>query len=335
MAGKFNLADHIHPAREGVRDIEVITSELLEAKRVGGEAILTVGQRLIEAKAVLSHGEWLPWLGERAEFSERTANRFMRLAREWSNPTALSDLGATKALTLLALPTEERDEFISAVHVVDGKERTVIDMSTRELETAIRERDEAKMAAEQAAAEKKAAEDARDKMSQDVAYTNERLAGLNTELEEAKRAAKEAGDKSRQLAAELEELKAKPVEVAVEVDHAAIEKARAEAMAEMEDKLSEAKAAKAKADERCKAAESALAEVNARLEQKEKAEKAAAISADSDLAVFRAVFEQTQDQVNRLHGMLVKIRNRDEEAAGRLRRALEALADSIRKAAEA
>lgn len=85
------------------RDIETITSEILDAKRAGGEAILTIGQRLTEAKAVLGHGEWLPWLTERVEFSERTAQNFMRLAREWSNPQTLADLGASKALTLLAL----------------------------------------------------------------------------------------------------------------------------------------------------------------------------------------------------------------------------------------
>ena len=47
---------------EPVRSIDTITSEILEAKRAGGEAILTIGQRLIEAKALLKHGEWLSWL---------------------------------------------------------------------------------------------------------------------------------------------------------------------------------------------------------------------------------------------------------------------------------
>ena len=93
---------------EGRRDIEAITAEILDAKRVGGEAILTIGRGLTEAKALLSHGEWLPWLEERVEFSEKAAQRFMKLAREYSNPTALSDLGATKALMLLAIPTESR-----------------------------------------------------------------------------------------------------------------------------------------------------------------------------------------------------------------------------------
>lgn len=46
-------------AADQPRDIETITGEILEAKRVGGEAILTIGRCLSEAKAVLPHGEWL------------------------------------------------------------------------------------------------------------------------------------------------------------------------------------------------------------------------------------------------------------------------------------
>lgn len=92
--------------KEG-RGIEAITQEILDAKRRGGEAILTIGRCLTEAKQALPHGEWLPWLNERVEFSERTARNFMRLSREWSNRQALADLGAAKALTLLALPAEE------------------------------------------------------------------------------------------------------------------------------------------------------------------------------------------------------------------------------------
>ena len=39
--------------KEG-RDIETITGEILEAKRMGGEAILTIGRCLMEAKEMLS-----------------------------------------------------------------------------------------------------------------------------------------------------------------------------------------------------------------------------------------------------------------------------------------
>ena len=122
----FDLTSALTP-KEG-RDIEAITNDILEAKRRGGEAILTIGRCLTEAKQSLPHGEWLPWLNERVELSERTAQKFIKLAREWSNPNTLADLGASKALMLLALPESERERL--------AEDHNVIDMSARQLEQA-------------------------------------------------------------------------------------------------------------------------------------------------------------------------------------------------------
>ena len=173
------------PAPAG-RDIETITAEILGLKQTAGSAILNIGQRLIEAKEMLDHGEWLPWLEERVEFSERSAQNFMRLAREWSNPQTLADLGASKALTLLALPPVEREEFLSEEHVVNGEAKSVVDMSARELEKAVKERDAALKQAELDRAEKDAARQAQEKMQADLTFANERLAGLREELEALK-----------------------------------------------------------------------------------------------------------------------------------------------------
>ena len=245
--------------KEG-RDIEVITREILDAKRRGGEAILTIGRCLTEAKQALPHGEWLPWLNERVELSERAAQRFMRLSREWSNPTALSDLGATKALALLALPADERDQFIETHNVVD--------MSARQLEQAIKDRDEARKAAENAQAEASAAEQARAKMAEDMALLNARLSGAQEDREQAAQAV-------ARLEAQLAELKEKPVEVAVEtvVDPEAIEKARAEAVAGMQDKLDRAREAKKRAEDKQKIAEEALEQARLQLEEQARMEK--------------------------------------------------------------
>ena len=241
--------------KEG-RDIEVITREILDAKRRGGEAILTIGRCLTEAKQAIPHGEWLTWLNERVELSERAAQRFMRLSREWSNPTALSDLGATKALALLALPADERDQFIETHNVVD--------MSARQLEQAIKDRDEARKAAETAQAEASAAEQARAKMEEDMKLLNARLSGAQEDREQA-----------AQAVAQLAELKEKPVEVAVEtvVDPEAIEKARAEAVAEMQEKLDKAREAKKRAEDKQKIAEEALEQARLQLEEQARAEK--------------------------------------------------------------
>ena len=314
--------------KEG-RDIEVITQEILDAKRRGGEAILTIGRCLTEAKQTIPHGEWLPWLNERVEFSERTARNFMRLSREWSNRQALAHLGAAKALTLLALPAEERESFIAENHVVGGEEKTVIDMTSRELERAIRERKEAQEAAAKAQAEASAAEQARAKMAEDMKLLNARLSGAQEDREQAAQAV-------ARLEAQLAELKEKPVEVAVEtvVDQAAIEKARAEAVAGMQDKLDKAREAKKRAEDKQKIAEEALEQARLQLEGQAREEKKAALGADKDLAQFEVLFDQTKDTVNRMHGILLKVRSRDEDAAGRLSKALAALAEAVRRCAE-
>lgn len=293
---------------DSVRDIETITGEIMEAKRVGGEAILTIGQRLIEAKALLSEGEWLPWLAEKVDFSPRTAQRFMRLASEWSDATALSYLGATKALALLALPESEREEFLSGTHRVNGGEKTVIDMTSRELERAIKERDEARKAAEQA-------------------ETN----------------VKTANDVISELEKQLAELKAAPADVAVmEADQAALDKARAEGeaskaeeVARLQDKLDRTKAAKQRADDKREDAEALVGILKLQLEKMTKAQELAAAMADPEVAKFQVYFEQVQEATNKLQGLLIKARGRDDQTtAEKLSRAMIALGDKIKGAAQ-
>ena len=300
------------------RSIEDITQEILTCKIRAGEAILQIGRCLIEAKELLPHGEWLPWLNERVEYSERTATRFMRLAREWTNQTALSDLGATKALALLALPAEERERFMEESHEVDGQEKTVIDMSARQLEQAVREREEA-------LAREKAAEEARAKMEADMKLAKELLISAQRERDAAV---------SRESAArlELEELKAKPVDVAVEtvVDQAAIDKARAEAVAGMQAKLEKAADARRQAEERERAAQAALEEANRRLAEQAKAQRAANLTADKDVAQFELLYTQAQENASKLRGLLLQVRGRDQETGDKLAQAILALAEAIR-----
>ena len=304
------------------RTIETITNEILDAKRTGGEAILTIGRCLIEAKDMLPHGEWLPWLNERVELSERTAQKFMRLAQKWSNPSALADLGATKALMLLALPEEERDEFI--------EDHNVIDMSTRQLEQAIKERDEARKAAEAAKADASVAEQARAKMAEDIRTTQNLL-------ESARADADSAGSRARALEEKLRMLQEKPVEVAVEtvVDPEALEKARAEAVAEMQAKLDKAKEAKAKADEKRKQAEASVEILKKSLENMERNEKKAALNSDKDVAQFEVLFNQGQELANKMRGLLLKARGREDPSAAQgMERAMKALAEAVGRCAE-
>ena len=304
------------------RTIETITDEILDAKRTGGEAILTIGRCLIEAKDMLPHGEWLPWLNERVEFSERTAQKFMQLAREWANPNTLADLGASKALMLLALPEGELEQFV--------EDHNVIDMSAGQLKEAIRERDEARKAAEVAKADAATGEQARAKMEEDMAVTQNLL-------ESARAEADSAGSRARALEEKLRMLQEKPVEVAVEtvVDPEALEKARAEAVAEMQAKLDKAKEAKAKADEKRKQAEASVEILKKSIERMEQNEKKAALGSDKDVAQFEVLFNQGQELANKMRGLLLKVRGREDPSAAQgMERAMKALAEAVGRCAE-
>lgn len=311
---------------------------------VGGEAAINAGKGLIEAKQKLKHGEWGDWLAENFGLSVRQAQRLMTLARNYgdSNATLVSHLGPSKALALLALPESERDTFVSEPHFVDGEEKTVIDMSVREMEKAIRDK-------EAALAGKAAAEDARDKMAEDMKAVKSLL---DTAREERDTALEEAQERQKllraselevsRLAQELDELKRRPVEVAVQIDQEAVEKAKADAVAEMQKKLDKAQAekdrlavARDEAEERRKSAEEALSTARYHLANVLNSQEPSPIAADAVLAQFGVYLEQAQEIANKMRGLLLKVRAREDcSTAEKLEKALRALGEKIGGAAQ-
>lgn len=326
-----------------IRDIEAVTCEILHLKQELAKNIVDIGLRLIEAKEMLSHGEWLPWLKENVCFSETTAQSYMKVAKEFPNPQLVGDLGVRKALTLLALPSAERENFL--------EEHNVIDMTSRELERAIWERDEALKTAEDAQVDARSAEESRAKMEADMRA-----------LTEIHRSAQEGEAQARKALAqaenELKELRERPVDVVVEVDQKAVEKARAEAVAEMTAKVTQAESARREAEKSLKAAEKALsdakkeaganaailsraekaeaelAEARRQLEASAKAERSSVVNQNGDLAMFNVLFSQTQEQVNKMHGLRLKLWKANGKLNEKLKTAINALADAVRRCAE-
>lgn len=97
---------------------------------------MEIGRLLIEAKAVVQHGEWGQWLQENVDYSQTTANDMMRLYTEYrdeqisldggpSNEELFGMLEPSKALALLALPEQERREFVQENNVEDLSVRTL------------------------------------------------------------------------------------------------------------------------------------------------------------------------------------------------------------------
>ena len=336
------LRGQIAPA-EAMRDIDAVTGEIIHLKQELARNIVDIGLRLIEAKAMLSHGGWLPWLEERVCFSEKTAQNYMRVAREFPNPQLVADLGVRKALALLELPPSERENF--------AEENNVIDMTSRELEKAIRERDEARRAAESAQADARSAEESRAKMEADM----KALEAIHRSAREGEAQARDALAKAQ---AELKELRERPMDVAVEVDRGAVEQARKEAVAEMQSKVDAAEKQRKEAEQKRKEAEKALsdakkeaganaailsraekaeaelAEVRRQLDAVAKAESASLVNQNGDLAMFNVLFSQTKEQVNKMHGLRLKLGKDDGELDGKLKAAINALADAVRRCAE-
>ncbi len=324
------------------KPLDLLTEEILFYKRQAGGAIIEIGKRLLEAKAQLGHGEWLPWLREKVDISERSAQNFMRLAREYSKSADIADLGASKALALLALPESERADFAAETHTVNGVEKTASEMTARELREAIQARDRALLEAREADARAKSAEESRVKMEADM-----------RQLKELQQRAREAEEeKGRQLQAaeaELQALRSRPVEVAVETRDAAPEQlasareegarqAREEAAKshrrDLEEAERQARDNVKKLREELKRAQSESREANLRMQAAEKkaadAARLAKASANENMVTFRVLFESAQDTVNRMADAVGK---EGAENQRKMRAALRALAQAIEKAA--
>jgi N6-adenosine-specific RNA methylase IME4 len=82
------------------------------AMQRGVEHAINAGRLLIEAKQIVHRGDWLPWLRDHCQVSERMAQRYMLLARHASeleaNTTRVSDMTVRGALKLLAPDKQAR-----------------------------------------------------------------------------------------------------------------------------------------------------------------------------------------------------------------------------------
>lgn len=296
---------------------------------------IEIGRRLTEAKEMLEHGQWLAYLKEQTEFSRSSAGRLMTLYKEYgaaqtslfgaeANYPTLNNLSISNALRLLAVPEDEREEF-AAEHDVEH-------MSARELDELIKQRDEAEKRAAKAEEQVQQAADGAAKADEQYQKAKQELHLLREKLENAE-AQKSAAEK------ELSELRERPVEVAVEVDEKAVEEAVtaarakndaewAEKMAKVKNELSEAglKAEKLKA--KIKKAEEKAAASAAELEKLKKSQTLS----DPNTAVFKQIFEQVQEDFNKLHGSLLKVKASDPDTAEKLAAAVRALVDKMQGA---
>ena len=191
------------------RTIGMVTQEInqltAQAQRLILGHAIEIGRRLTEAKQMLSHGEWGKWLKEEIHYSKSSANNMMRIFDAYGStqmglfgPEAKSqtfgDLEYSKALALLSVPAEEREQFaqeVDAEHI-----------SVRQLKAAIQERDAAQKQAAEVAAEWELAKEALREKEKAIQLANQRLEASASEADSLRK--------------ENEQLRQRPVDVAVE-----------------------------------------------------------------------------------------------------------------------
>ena len=312
------------------KDPAVLAIEIRNLQQQAQVVVLSyaieIGRRLCEAKSVLDHGQWGPWLEEQVEFSQSTANNYMKIFERYGSEQlslfgdaksqTLGNLPYTKALKLLAVPEEETEEFLET-HDVEA-------MSTRELEQAIRERDAAEVLRDISAAEAAKAKAEADRLREQIqqlearpvevaveAPTEEMYDQIRREIEQSYAAEKEKLQKELEKA----EKKAETAGGKVKKLQEQVDKAKEAAKAELQKDITTAEAAKA-------AAEAAKADAEARAKALEEKLK----TADGDAAVFKVYFSGVQEDLNRMLGMIQKAKPEQKE---NFRKALRALLDSV------
>lgn len=303
-----------------IRTTEVIAIEINsikeQTKRIFLSASIEIGRRLVEAKTLLPHGEWGIWLKDTVDYSQSTANNLMRVFEEFGSEQlslfggdtksqAFENLSYSQAIALLVLPGEEREQFI--------EQNDVEDMSTRELQEAIRER-------KQAIQEREAAEKAKEKAEKTA--EKERKAKEKLEKQQADHSVivqrlQEQLDAAQAASAAGDEGAAAEAEAAAEQLRASLSKSD-EQLIESQRRVKELEAELEAKPVEVTTATTTVYETPPEVQQElEALRKKAASATGEETAMFKAHTKGFQDSFNASLGVITTLREKDAEVAAK------------------
>lgn len=322
--------------------VEIITFDR-QAKITAVSCAIEIGERLLEAKDLVPHGEWGKWLKENVNYSQSTANNFMRLYREYgsdqgslfttvANSQTIMNLDVSKALALTVLPPEEREEFVA--------EHDVEQMSTRDLKEALQENRELKQQQQQlqkqleekdrqvkeTSAQLDTAITERQKMQEKLSETVNQNAGYEKslqvkidaakKLEQEKKAAeekrRESEQKVQQLQQQIDALKVQKLQPDQQIIGQLRAEAEKQAQQQFQEQIEKLTQEKERAEQKAQQAE----EKNRQLESK------ASSVQSRELIVFDEKFKAFQDNYNQLNTLIAKM---EDATAGKVREAVKKL----------
>ena len=328
------------------RSLDAITAEIITITRQTQTMILhsaiEVGRRLCEAKERVPHGEWGNYLRDKVDFSPSSANNFMRVFKEYGDnqislfgdakSQTFGNLSYSKAVALFAVPEDEREQFVA--------ENNVEEISVAELKKLIAERDrELADAKKNEQAAKDNMEQLREELSRarreadEATISEQELENIRlTTYEEAEKAVKAASESELKAVRETAEReKNKLVEKAAKLD-IQLKKAKANTEAEVKKAIEAERAKVAELEKQLADAQSADSGFEKQLlAEKERAaelEKKLKLT-DADSTRFKLIFEQFQEDFNKLMGLLNKVQGTDGEKAAKLKAALTAMVKNM------
>lgn len=197
----------------------IIAAEINMIKYQAGKILLQstieIGRRLKEARELLQYGEWGKWLEESVSYSQKTAERMIRVFEAYGpkqlessdaqSPTAdtqaqeLPNLNFTQALILLGVPEEARGEFIA--------ELDMDNITTRELQKKVNDWKLAREERDQARQESTGLRNIVDEQANQITHLTEAHDNLRIKSEELSESNRALEQESRKKQAELEKVK--------------------------------------------------------------------------------------------------------------------------------
>lgn len=293
-------------------EVNTIYQQMEAIGNIGLQLAAEAGERLIEIKGRLAHGEFESWCKDNLTFSKRKAENMMRWSQKckdensiFSKTQTFTDLGISKVWALLAAPEEVAEEVLK-----EGAS----DMSVRELQDEI----------SRLKSEKKTAQE-------DARATEEEIEILKRQLEEARReserkAEEENSQSTPEAEEEIEKLKKK-----LETAEANLQKTKEKLKTEknnIEKKIEEAiSQAKAEAQKEAEAKTSkSLEDITNKYEESQsvinKLQTALANSENKALAIFKVKSDLLQESFNSCLDSIEDVAAEDQDKSDKMKAAL-------------
>lgn len=317
------------------RNINTVTAEIValsnQAAQNAWYSMVEIGRRLVEAKSMVDHGEWGAYLKNEVNFSQRSANNFMKIYQEYSkNPNSQTfvNLDYSKVVRLLAISEDDREKFM--------QEHDVASLSSRQLDLAIKERDaarkaqaDAEAAAETARAEARTAERALLDAQQKAACAKNNESAWQTEIDKLNAALNKATAAEQKAKQQLNDLKANP-KIPADIKAKIVAEAKAQSAAEVSAELETAQKQTQEAIQQKESAEKSARDAEQKLAEFQKS----AMLGDPNIAALNLLFDQLQSTFNKANGYLMKISNADPARGAKFKDAFGKLLAEMKKKVE-